>query len=209
MKILCISDKVSNIIYSKNIVKRFSDIDLILSCGDLPFNYYDFIMSTLNKPLYYVMGNHEPGKYSKERSLFDKYKVKDLTGKIINFNGLIIGGCSGGKNEKTIEDWNSTEFGQSLNIYRIKWNLFKKQLFKKKKIDIFVSHSPAFSLNDATSENDSYHHGFKTYKNFIDKFSPTYHIHGHLHIYDKNKKRILQYRNTTIINVYEYYILNI
>jgi len=58
MKILCISDYVDQIIYSINIKKRFKDIDLILSSGDLPMYYLEFITSSLNKPLYFVFGNH-------------------------------------------------------------------------------------------------------------------------------------------------------
>jgi predicted phosphodiesterase len=58
MKILCISDETDPLIYSKNIASRYGDVDLVLAAGDLPLKYYEFIISSLNKPLYFVFGNH-------------------------------------------------------------------------------------------------------------------------------------------------------
>ena len=58
MKILCVSDHIDPLVYSTSIKKRFADVELVLSAGDLPLSYYDFIMSTLNKPLLFVFGNH-------------------------------------------------------------------------------------------------------------------------------------------------------
>ncbi len=59
MKVLLISDKVVEHIYSNAIAERMKDIDFVISCGDLPNYYLEFIVTTLNKPLYYVMGNHD------------------------------------------------------------------------------------------------------------------------------------------------------
>jgi len=58
MKILCVSDHIDPLVYSISIKQRFADVELVLSAGDLPLSYYDFIMSTLNKPLLFVFGNH-------------------------------------------------------------------------------------------------------------------------------------------------------
>ena len=58
MKILCISDETDPLIYSEHITTRYGDVDLVLSAGDLPLKYYEFIISMLNKPLYFVFGNH-------------------------------------------------------------------------------------------------------------------------------------------------------
>jgi uncharacterized protein len=58
MKILAVSDEERAIIYNPAITTRFADVDLVISCGDLPYYYLEYIISTLNKPLYYVRGNH-------------------------------------------------------------------------------------------------------------------------------------------------------
>ena len=58
MKILCVSDQLDPLVYSTKAKERFSDIDAILCAGDLPSDYIDFIVSTLNKPTFFVFGNH-------------------------------------------------------------------------------------------------------------------------------------------------------
>ena len=39
--------------------RRYSDIELIISCGDMPPVYLEFITSVLSVPLFYVRGNHD------------------------------------------------------------------------------------------------------------------------------------------------------
>ena len=58
MKILCLSDQIDPLIYSVNIKERYQDVDLVISAGDLPMEYLEFIVSSLNKPLFFVFGNH-------------------------------------------------------------------------------------------------------------------------------------------------------
>ena len=63
MKILCISDQIDPLVYSSNIKERYKDIDFIISAGDLPMEYLDFIVSSLNKAVYFVFGNHNLNEY--------------------------------------------------------------------------------------------------------------------------------------------------
>ena len=63
MKILCISDAIDPLIYSNNAKKNFPDIDLILCAGDLPMDYVEFAVSMLNKPTYFIFGNHDLKDY--------------------------------------------------------------------------------------------------------------------------------------------------
>ncbi len=51
MKILAVSDIELGYIYQPRISERFSDVDLIISCGDLPHYYLEYIVSMLNVPL--------------------------------------------------------------------------------------------------------------------------------------------------------------
>jgi len=65
MKILTISDILVPFIYSPQVVVRHGDVDLVLGCGDLPYYYMEYLISTLNVPLLYVRGNHsKPVEYS-------------------------------------------------------------------------------------------------------------------------------------------------
>ncbi|MHB1120362.1 MAG: metallophosphoesterase, partial [Bellilinea sp.] len=58
MKILAVSDIELGYIYNLQIAQRFRDVDFIVGCGDLPYYYLEFMVSMLDKPLYYVRGNH-------------------------------------------------------------------------------------------------------------------------------------------------------
>src|SRR5512136_1764317 len=58
MKILAVSDRVVDWIYSPKIQLLLADIDLVISCGDLPHYYLEYIVSSLDKPLLQVYGNH-------------------------------------------------------------------------------------------------------------------------------------------------------
>ncbi len=58
MRVLVVSDKVEPMLYSPGVLTRAGDVDMVFSCGDMPFYYLEFIISMLNRPTYYVFGNH-------------------------------------------------------------------------------------------------------------------------------------------------------
>src|SRR4051812_23231762 len=62
VNILAVSDHIEALVYSDHIRERFGQVDLVLSCGDLPPSYLEFIVSSLNVPLYGVRGNHDHGQ---------------------------------------------------------------------------------------------------------------------------------------------------
>ena len=60
VKILTISDtEMPQLENAANLRRRYSDIDLVLSCGDMSAAYLDFISTILGKPMMYVRGNHD------------------------------------------------------------------------------------------------------------------------------------------------------
>ena len=69
--------------------------------------------------------------------------------------------------------------------------------------DILLTHAPAFALGDG---EDLVHQGYKSFLKLLDKYSPRYMVHGHMHLqYDQSLQRITQYKHTQIINAYERY----
>lgn len=219
MKILCISDHIDPIIYSVQIKSRYKDIDIILSAGDLHPGYYDYIMSNLNKPLYFIYGNHKLNgiEYYKKAfrtevliSLYKKWKFAQGGGtyidqKIIHNKGLLIGGLggsrwyNGGKNQ-------FTEFGMAVKILRMLPSLIFHRIFHGRFIDILVTHSPPFDIHD---RKDRCHRGFKIFRLFMRLFRPRYLIHGHIHLYGRNEERISRYLSTVVINAYNHYIIDV
>ena len=87
--ILCsVISSLINLVFISNLAKeRFSDCDGVLCAGDLPSEYIDFVVSTLNKPTYFIFGNHnltEYGYYILELSII-MYKKQQRRKKVCYF----------------------------------------------------------------------------------------------------------------------------
>ena len=81
------------------------------------------------------------------------------------------------------------------------------QLVKAGGLDILITHSPAFELNDST---DLPHTGFQAFYQILDEYEPLLFAHGHVHInYGRDFKRISEYKNTKVVNAFEKYIIEI
>lgn len=232
MKILCVSDYVDPLIYNQNVKEIFPDVDLILCAGDLPMDYVDFIVTVFNKPTYFVFGNHDlkelhyyhkevtqpSDKYSQgyhdtshghgatylgfqsyidERFMFDD----PLTGKK---TPLLIAGVSGSRRyNKGLCQY--TDFQMKLKLLKLVPSLIKNKLKYGRYLDIFMTHASPRHIHD---HEDPCHIGFECFNWFLQKFKPTYMIHGHIHLYDMREERIGKYWDTTIVNAYAHYIID-
>ena len=59
-------------------------------------------------------------------------------------------------------------------------------------------------------DSDLAHTGFRTFLGVMDEYHPRYMFHGHVHQnYQYNFKRIRQHGDTTVINVFGYYLLDV
>ena len=77
----------------------------------------------------------------------------------------------------------------------------------KKGVDILVTHSPAFGINDG---EDLPHRGFACITELLIREQPTLFLHGHVHLnYGRNMKREDTYMETRIINAYERYVFDV
>ncbi len=213
MKVLCVADHVDPFIYSAGLKSRFADVDLIVSAGDLKLDYYDYIISVLNKPLYFVHGNHDLGTAGRGRTGngFIPGPVRWeppggatlLSGKVRKAKGLIIAGLggsiwyNGGENQLT-------NFAMFLSIVRLLPRLLWNRLLRGRFLDILLTHSPPYGINDLP---DPCHTGFRVFLWFMRVFKPRYLIHGHVHLYDRNAAREAVYHETRIINAYDHVVI--
>ena len=213
MKILCISDQIDPLIYTNSIKQRFADVDMVLSAGDLPMDYLDFIVSSLNKPAFFVFGNHNLKDYAKfcktdepseEDEIYSFSGATHVGTKVKLEEGLIIAGLGGCMRYN--RDRNQyTEFQMKLQILKMMPALFYNRIFRGRYVDILLTHASPRGIHD---REDKCHLGFRHFLWFMKVFKPKYLIHGHIHLYDLSEVRTTRYMDTMVINAYSHYLLN-
>jgi Icc-related predicted phosphoesterase len=216
MKILCISDQIDPLIYTNSIRQRFADVDLILSAGDLPMEYLEFIVSSLNKPVFFVFGNHHLDEYAKYMGIKDQYSGFDdavdlswsgavhIGSKVKHEEGLIVAGL-GGCMRYSRQTNQYTEFQMKLQILKLLPALIFNRIFKGRFLDILLTHASPKGIHD---KEDLCHWGFESFLWFMRVFKPRYLIHGHIHLYDLSEVRTTKYQDTLVINAYSHYLIN-
>ena len=90
-KILAVSDVESQYLYKAIGGEKFKDIDFIISCGDLPYYYLEYLVSVSNKDLFYVRGNHaHKVEIGEKRRASNPQGARDLHMKTVKAPGGII-----------------------------------------------------------------------------------------------------------------------
>ncbi len=231
MKILCLSDYVDPLIYNQNVRQVFGDVDLVLCAGDLPLDYVDFVVTMLNKPTYFIFGNHNLKDFAYyHKSMHDSPEVINANYRSENFGHggtyagfkvirdksfVVTDPVSGRKTPLLIAGLSgSLEYNKGLNQYteiqmkrrliRMIPALIKNKLKYGRYLDILLTHASPRHIHD---KEDPCHKGFECYNWFIKKFRPAYLIHGHIHLYDMREKRITVSEATTVVNAYAHWII--
>jgi Icc-related predicted phosphoesterase len=207
MKILSVSDIEIGFIYSPQITQRFRDVDLVIGCGDLPYYYLEYIISLLNVPLYFVRGNHaskvEYGSAGERTYPWGAINLHRSC--VCGPGGILLAGVEG-----SIQyNLGLYQYSQSEMWWNV-WSLVPSLLLNKLRfgryLDIFVSHAPPWKIHDL---DDQPHKGIKAFRWLIKVFKPTYHLHGHIHVYRRDTVTETLFGSTRVINSYGYRELEI
>ena len=218
MKILCVADQIDPLVYSPNVKRRFADVDMVISAGDLPMQYLGFLASSLNKEVLFVFGNHNLRCYAQFHRrlaplppssvpplLEHQFGSTYVDDRIVRVKGLLIGGLGGSMRYNDGEN-QYTEAQMFLRILRLLPRLLFNRLFHGRYLDILLTHAAPATIRDG---DDLCHRGFRSFLWFMRHLRPRYLVHGHIHLYDLNARRRATYQKTEIINVYGHYILEI
>lgn len=195
MKILLLADKECPALWDYYQPGRLDGIDLIISCGDLNSAYLSFLVTVGKAPVLYVHGNHDA-----------RYEFRPPEGcdciedTVVNINGVRILGL-GGSPVYTGGPHQYSERQMARRIRKLWWKLRRAG-----GVDIVVTHAPAKGYGDA---DDYAHRGFECLLKLVDRWQPKYLVHGHVHMNYKQGPRVRRRGDTTIINAYERYILEI
>jgi len=196
LKILAVSDFVDKSLTQMVEDKTLKPVDLIVSCGDMPPEYLSFLRDRLDKPLFYVKGNHDI-RYTESNPV----GCKNIHAKLIRFKSLNILGLegslwyNGGMNQYTDREMKKIIFGMWFTIWR------------KGGIHMVITHAPPRHIHDAT---DRCHMGFESFVTLLNKRKPSFFIHGHIHKeFKTHDDRITTVNTTKVINTCGYTILEV
>jgi Icc-related predicted phosphoesterase len=131
----------------------------------------------------------------------------NLNDRVVRYRNLILAGMEGCLRYNHDEySKQYTQFEMRTKLWRLWPRLFWNRLFRRRAIDIFVSHAPPFGIHDLP---DRCHTGFRAYLPFMRRFRPRLLLHGHVHIYDMNAARETIYGKTRVVNGYGYRIVEL
>ncbi|MFL7812274.1 MAG: metallophosphoesterase [Anaerolineales bacterium] len=206
-KILAISDQIDPRVYSDSLKDRYGDVDLVISCGDLSYMYLEYVISTLNKPLYFVHGNHDPEEelnLGQPRSY--PHGGLNLHLGIYRRHGLLLAGVEGSIQYNRRTPYQYSQAGFWSYVLRLVPGLLYNRLRYGRFLDVFVSHAPPHGFHEGS---DWTHQGIKAFRWLLDTFQPTCHLHGHIHLYFPDQARESSLGRTRIINAFQSIVVEI
>ncbi len=229
MRFLCVSDQIDPLIYSSSVKDRYSDVDAVFCAGDLSMEYMDFIVDSICKPTFFVFGNHDLSeyKYYKKHSLNDLPDLTDnmakhshgadyVSNKVVKNKylyfltpegkrtPLIITGVSGSMRYNNGQD-QFTEGQMKRQLLALVPHLLWNKIRYGRYCDVFLTHASPRHIHD---KDDPCHKGFECFNWFIKKFKPGLLIHGHIHLYDLQAKRVTVSGQTTVVNAYSHLVVD-
>ena len=165
IRLLVISDTHGDLALSKTLKNDIIDKEFDLCCilGDIHDYDYRLILEHIPKnKIVALLGNHD------RFDLLKTYGLKDLNGKVVEVNGLRIGGIQGSFKYKN-QDFPSFTHEQSIEFME-----------NMPYVDILLSHDKPFTYD----YNDGAHDGLKGITKFLYERQVPINIHGHLHTSD-------------------------
>lgn len=169
-------------------------VDLVVSAGDLPWDYLAELVDLVGAPAVYVPGNHEPPEAGPGRAPAGMVTADDQVVEVAGLRIAGLGGCvryNRGEHQYTQEEY--TERARRL-IDRAGGE-----------VDVLLTHAPPRGLGD---DDDPSHLGIEALHGVLEKLRPSWHLHGHLHPYGMHKPD-REVGDTTIRNVIPWQVIEI
>lgn len=199
MKVLAVSDQVIDFIYGPGCRAKFGHIDLVISCGDLPYYYLEFILTTLDKPLYFVRGNHaNKVEYSRSIAITGPRGAIDLHRRVDRHQGLLLAGVEGSLRYNR-GDFQYSQGEMWSHVLSLVPGLLLNRVRTGRYLDVFVTHAPPMGIHD---KPDRAHTGIQAFAWLDRVFKPRFHLHGHIHRYFPTDPERTRYEETLVVNAY-------
>lgn len=185
--VLAVSDEVDDALLADPRAVR--NAQLIVACGDLPFEYLRQLMNALDVPLVFVPGNHDPdvsGYRTTRAGLTVRAGLParppwpegavSAERRVVDVAGLRIAGLGGcrrygeGPNQYT-------EREQGRRARALAWRAWWRRRGDGRGVDILLTHAPPEGAGDA---EDPPHRGFRALARLTARMRPPLLLHGHV-----------------------------
>jgi Icc-related predicted phosphoesterase len=167
---------------------------LVVACGDLHFEYLDFIVSATNAPLVFVPGNHDP-EVGRPPSW-----CTSADGRVVRVGDIVAAGLGGsmryndGPNQYT-----EREMSRRAN------RLAARAKVGRRRVDLLLTHAAPLDLGDG---DDPCHRGFACFHRLAERLEPRFLIHGHIHPYGQpTGDRVIG--GTTVVNAIPHRVIDL
>jgi uncharacterized protein len=212
VRILAVADEVHEALYGQALHRLRPDV--VVSAGDLPFDYLENLVTRTGVPLVYVPGNHDadvrgaaPGGGSPapgpEAPPPGPQGCEDADGRLVKAAGLRIAGLGG-----------SVRYKDGPNQYtqgEMRWRALRLEARARLRpgfrsgVDLILTHAPPLGLGDG---DDPAHRGFAALHRLIEQLRPRVLVHGHVHpVHRRAPDRMVG--TTLVVNVIPYRLLEI
>lgn len=214
-RILALADEADEVL-SRSRLERMSP-DVILSCGDLPFEYLEYVLTLAVAPLVYVPGNHDPDLSAPppDAVMLGSFREQfqdppgprgglNADGRVVDAGGLRVAGLGGSRRYR--EGPNQyTERAMRRRVRRLVRRAAWQGLRDRRDVDVVLTHAPPRGLGD---EEDPAHRGFEAFHRLVRRLRPRLLVHGHVHPHgmDRPDRRIGE---TLVVNAVPHRLMEV
>ena len=204
MRILAISDEVNSALHSANLTQLTGPVDVLLSCGDLPYDYMEYVVTRTHvRHAFYVHGNHDrPISLSGGRVLENPGGWTNIDRRLVYVreHDLLIAGLEGCIRYKPNARYQYGEQQMARRALRLVPQLFLNRIVHGRYLDILITHAPPQGIHDS---REGAHRGFSSFLQLMLRFRPRVLLHGHNHRYGTRQWQT-QFEGTQVVNVHPF-----
>jgi Icc-related predicted phosphoesterase len=201
LKILAVSDVVQPHLQNPAYLRAtYADVDVLVSCGDMPVEYLDFLGTVLVRPLLFVRGNHDIN-YALQCPGGDNLHLRFL-----KLRGRLFAGLEGSIRYNRA-DAQYTQGDMMLNALRLLPRMVVRRAWAGYGVHVLVAHSPPRHIHDIA--DDPAHRGFNAFRLLMRVGRPMFLLHGHVDTWDRRRARRTVFARTTVLNVNPYMVVEV
>lgn len=214
VRVLALSDEVDDRLTSADM--RNLAPDLIVGCGDVPFETLGHFAEVSGAPTVFVPGNHDPDlsgyRQSREGLVVHAGFVSEppwpagtinADGRVVEVSGVALAGLGGSPRYRSGPN-QYTERQQARRVRRLirrtRWQERRHGL----RVTIVVTHAAPKGVGDA---DDPPHQGYDCYHHLVHALRPQLLLHGHVNPVGRQREHRLG--TTRVVNVFDHRLIQL